>query len=113
MYVAGKLQTRGTLRYEPNVGGVLEFRPGREALQAGGPFFKANFGCIKLDEAQPAVAITPPRALAKGDCWQAKATAELSDFSVLIGDTSAAGAHVRKARITQVSGFERCAWGGP
>lgn len=112
MFVTGRLQARGTLRYEPNDGGVWAFRPDKGALRGRGRFFKAHFGHIKLDEAQPAVAIAPPAGLAKADSWQAKATVKLSDFSVLIGDTSAAGTYAGKARITQVSGFERCTWGG-
>jgi len=62
---------------------------------------------------QPAVNVVPPRPLAGADCWQAQATAQLSDFSVLVGDTSAAGTYPRRARITAVHGFTRCTWGGP
>ncbi|MFN3436688.1 MAG: hypothetical protein ACK41V_03270 [Acidovorax sp.] len=58
-----------------------------DTLQSSGHFFKTNFARIKLDEAQPAVKIDPPPSLAKADCWQAKVAAELSDFSVLVGDT--------------------------
>lgn len=112
VHVTGKLQASGTLRFEPNDGGELEFRPSKETLQVGGSFFKTNFARIKLDQAQPSVQIAPPQSLAKADCWQANATAELSDFSVLIGDTSAAGTYARKARINRVSGFTKCTWGG-
>lgn len=110
--VAGKLHAQGLLRFEPNDGGDLDFRPDRTSLQAGGPFFRTNFARIKLNEAQPSVKVTPPQRLAQADCWQANATVELSDFSVLIGDTSAAGTYARHARITKVSGFHRCTWGG-
>lgn len=110
--VTGKLQASGIVRFEPNDGGELEFRPAKEVLQTAGQFFNANFRRIKLDEAQAPVKITPPQSLAKADCWQANASAELSDFSVLIGDTSAAGTYARQARITQVSGFTKCTWGG-
>jgi hypothetical protein len=112
VHVTGKLHASGTLRFEPNDGGNLEFRPDREALQGRGRFFKTNFERIKLDEAQPAMKVAPPQSLAKADCWQANATAELSGFSILIGDTSGAGAYARQARITQVSGFTKCTWGG-
>lgn len=112
VYLTGRLQARGTLRFEPNDGGELEFRPSKDTLQSNGQFFKTHFARIKLDAVQPAVKIAPPPSLAKVDCWQAKATAELSDFSVLVGDTSAAGTYARKARVTQVSGFARCTWGG-
>ncbi|WP_458233009.1 hypothetical protein [Roseateles sp. P5_E8] len=112
VHVTGKLHASGTLRFEPNDGGELEFRPDKETLQVAGRFFKANFTRIKLDEAQPSVKIAPPKSLAGANCWQAKATAELSDFSVLIGDTSAAGTYARQARVTQVSGFTKCIWGG-
>ncbi len=111
--VAGQLQVSGTLRFEPNDGGELEFRPAREAFKGTGPFFRAHFKSIKLDSAQPAVNVVPPRPLASADCWQAQATAQLSDFSVLVGDTSAAGTYPRRARITAVHGFTRCTWGGP
>jgi len=111
--IAGRLQVPGTLRFEPHDGGALEFRPARAALHGTGPFFRAHFERIKLDAAQPPVAITPPRRLAKADCWQAQATAELSDFSVLVGDTSAAGTYPHRARITAVHGFTACTWGGP
>ncbi len=111
--VAGQLQASGTLRFEPNDGGELEFRPGREAFKGTGPFYRAHFQRIKLDSAQPAVKVTPPRPLAGADCWQAQATAQLTDFSVLVGDTSAAGTYAQRARITAVHGFTRCTWGGP
>lgn len=110
--VTGKLQASGILRFEPNDGGELEFRPGKETLRAGGHFFKTNFARIKLDEAQPPMKIAPPQSLATANCWQAHAKVELSDFSVLIGDTSAAGTYARQARITQASGFTQCTWGG-
>lgn len=112
VHVTGKLHASGILRFEPNDGGELEFRPGKETLQAGGHFFKTNFARIKLDEAQPSVKIAPPQSLAQANCWQANAKVELSDFSVLIGDTSAAGTYARQARITQASGFTQCTWGG-
>lgn len=111
--ITGQLQATGILRFEPNDGGELEFRPGRETFKGTGPFFRANFQRIKLDSAQPAVNVVPPRPLAGADCWQAQATAQLSDFSVLVGDTSAAGTYPRRARITAVHGFTRCTWGGP
>ncbi len=111
--VAGQLQASGIVRFEPNDGGELEFRPGREAFKGTGPFFQANFQRIKLDSVRPAVNVTPPRPLAGADCWQAQATAQLSDFSVLVGDTSAAGTYPRRARITAIHGFTRCTWGGP
>lgn len=111
--VTGQLQANGILRFEPNDGGELEFRPGREAFKGTGPFFRTHFQRIKLDSVQPAVNVTPPRMLAGADCWQAQATAQLSDFSVLVGDTSAAGTYPRRARITAVHGFTRCTWGGP
>lgn len=110
--VTGKLQASGTLRFEPNDGGEFEFRPGKATLQNGGHFFKTHFTRIKLDQAQKFARIAPPRVLAKADCWQANATAELSDFLVLIGDTSAAGTYARQARISGVSGFTQCTWGG-
>lgn len=112
VYVTGKLQVSGIVRFEPNDGGELDFRPGKETLQTGGRFFRTNFSRIKLDESQPPVKITPPQSLAKADCWQANVTVELTDFSVVIGDTSAAGTSARQARITQVSGFTKCTWGG-
>ncbi|RYE79796.1 MAG: hypothetical protein EOO80_05485 [Oxalobacteraceae bacterium] len=112
VHVTGKLHASGTLRFEPNDGGELEFRPDRETLQVAGRFFKTNFMRIKLDEAQPSVKVAPPKSFASADCWQANATAELSDFSVLIGDTSAAGTYARQARVTQVNGFTKCTWGG-
>lgn len=110
--VAGNLQTAGVLRFEPNDGGELEFRPAKDAFQSFGRFFRTNFERIKLDEAQPPVTVVPPAALAKADCWEARATAELTDFSLLIGDTSAAGTYVRQARITKVGSFKKCIWGG-
>ena len=110
--VTGKLHASGILRFEPNDGGELEFRPGKETLRTGGHFFKTNFARIKLDEAQPPMKIAPPQSLATANCWQAHAKVELSDFSVLIGDTSAAGTYARQARITQASGFTHCTWGG-
>jgi hypothetical protein len=110
--VTGQLKASGILRFEPNDGGELEFRPGKRTLQGGGHFFNTNFARIKLDRAQPPVKITPPNDLAEANCWQANATADLSDFSVLIGDTSAAGTYARQTRITQVSGFTKCTWGG-
>lgn len=112
VHVTGKLVASGTFRFEPNDGGELEFRLSKETLQIGGRFFKTNFARIKLDQARPPVRIAPPQSLAKADCWQANATAELSDFSVLIGDTSAAGTYARHARVTRVSGFTKCTWGG-
>lgn len=111
--IAGRLQVPGTLRFEPHDGGALEFRPARAAFHGTGPFFRAHFERIKLDAAQPPVAIAPPRRLAQADCWQAQATAELSDFSVLVGDTSAAGTYPQRARITAIHGFSACTWGGP
>lgn len=111
--ISGQLLATGTLRFEPNDGGELEFRPGMEAFKGTGPFFRANFRRIKLDSAQPAINVVPPRTLAGADCWQAQATAQLSDFSVLVGDSSAAGTYPRRARITAIHGFARCTWGGP
>ncbi len=110
--VTGKLVASGTIRFEPNDGGELEFRTGQETLNAGGVFFKTNFARIKLDEAKPSVKVVPPRHLASADCWQANATAELSDFAVVIGDTSSAGTYARQARIAQIGGFTQCVWGG-
>lgn len=102
----------GILRFEPNDGGELEFRPALGVFHGAGRFFKANFTRIKLDEAKPSVRIAPPESLTRANCWEANASAELSDFSVLIGDTSAAGTYAQQARITQVGGFAKCTWGG-
>lgn len=110
--VSGTLRVKGILRFEPNDGGVLEFRPTKDAFRGNGKFFNANFERIKLDEAQPPVRVAPPSSLAKADCWQASATAELSDFSVLIGDSSSAGSYARRAQVTGVHGFVKCKWGG-
>ena len=110
--VAGKLEVSGILRFEPNDGGDLEFRLGKEAFRGAGKFFRENFRSVKLDRAQPPVSVKPPKSLANADCWQARATAELSDFSVVIADTSAAGTSARRARIASVKGFTKCTWGG-
>jgi len=110
--VTGKLHATGILRFEPNDGGDLEFRPGQKTFEGAGRFFKTNFTRIKLDEAQPPVDVAPPQSLAKADCWQANASAELSEFSVVIGDSSAAGTYARQAQITRISGFAKCTWGG-
>ena len=110
--IAGTLQATGILRFEPNDGGELDFRPIKETFKSSGKFFRSNFERIKLDGAQPTVTVKPPRDLSKADCWQAYATAELSDFSVVIGDTSAAGTYASRARITGVNTFTKCKWGG-
>ena len=110
--VSGRFQASGILRFEPNDGGELEFRPIKEAFKSTGKFFRINFERVKLDGAQPPVTVKPPQGLAKADCWQAHATAELSDFSVVIGDTSAAGTYAGRARITGVNTFTKCTWGG-
>ena len=110
--ISGRLQASGILRFEPNDGGELEFRPIKATFKSTGKFFRSTFERIKLDGAQPPVTIKPPRGLAKADCWQANATAELSDFSVVIGDTSAAGTYAVRARITGVNTFTKCTWGG-
>ncbi|MBX9900691.1 MAG: hypothetical protein K2Y28_07895 [Burkholderiaceae bacterium] len=110
--IVGKLQATGILRFEPNDGGELEFRPNKETFKNTGKFFTRAFERIKLDSAQPSVGIKPPKNLSKADCWQASATAELSDFSVTIGDTSSAGTYAMRARITEVKNFTKCTWGG-
>lgn len=106
--ITGTLRMVGVLRFEPNDGGELEFRPEQGAHPGAGKFFTANFARIKLDQVQPQVRITLPASLAEADCWQARATAELSDFSLLIGDTSAAGTYAQRARITRITSFTRC-----
>jgi len=110
--IAGRLEASGILRFEPNDGGNLDFRPTKEAFRSTGKFFRTNFRRIKLDGAQPPVAVNPPKSLAKADCWQANATAELSDFSVVVGDTSAAGVYAQRARITRINSFTKCIWSG-
>lgn len=52
--------------------------------------------------------IAPPQSLATADRWQESAKAKLTDFSVLIGDTSVTGTYAQQAKITQVGGFPRC-----
>lgn len=110
--ITGKLKAIGILRFEPNDGGELEFRPSKETFKNTGKFFSRTFERIKLDIAQPSITIKPPQDLAKADCWKADATAELSDFSVTIGDTSSAGTYAMRARITKVNNFTKCTWGG-
>lgn len=110
--VSGRIQASGILRFEPNDGGELEFRPIKETFKSTGKFFRRNFERVKLDGARPPISVKPPRDLAKADCWQANATAELSDFSIVIGDTSAAGTYAGRARITGVNTFTKCTWGG-
>lgn len=110
--VKGTLRASGIVRFEPNDGGNLEFRPAISTFVGTGNFFRSNFRQIKLDEAQPSVVVTPPRSLAKVNCWQATAKAQLTDFSIVIADTSSAGSYARVARISKVSGFSKCEWGG-
>ena len=110
--ITGSLKVSGILRYEPNDGGELEFRPRKESFAGTGKFFKANFQRIKLDAAQPPVRVTPPSNLAQADCWQATAKAELVDFAVVIGDSSSAGAYAKQARVVELGRFSKCVWGG-
>lgn len=107
----GRLKVSGVLRFEPNDGGVLEFRPATASFAATGKFFQQHFTRIKLDGAEPAVRVTPPPSLAQANCWQTPATAELSDFSVVVGDSSSAGTYARKARVTSLGRFKQCTWG--
>lgn len=113
MAVSGTLRATGVLRYEPNDGGELEFRPDAEAFAGTGPFFRAHFNRLKLDSAQPSPVVVPPPALRNADCWQAKASIVATDFRVLVGDTSAAGVYVDKLRLDDIREFTACQWGGP
>ncbi|KFN43040.1 hypothetical protein [Arenimonas oryziterrae] len=110
--LTGTLRVRGLVRFEPNDGGVLEFRPAKRTFLRTGKFFNANFQRIKLDEAMPPVHLVPPKRLGNADCWQASATAELSGFHVLVGDSSSAGSYAQRARLTNLGDFTRCQWGG-
>jgi hypothetical protein len=107
----GRLKVSGVLRFEPNDGGALEFRPAKASFAATGKFFQQHFTRIKLDGAEPAVRVTPPPSLAQANCWQTPATAELSDFSVVVGDSSSAGTYAHKARVTSLDRFKQCTWG--
>jgi len=114
LHVAGKLQAKGILRFEPNDGGELDFRPDKNTFQGTGKLFKENFDRVKLDIAEPSVKITPPQSLAKADCWQANATVELTDFDITPTSTSSKdGTYARQARVTKVTRFTKCIWGGP
>jgi hypothetical protein len=114
LHVVGKLQATGILRFEPNDGGELDFRPDKNTFQGTGKLFKENFDRVRLDNAEPSVKITPPRSLAKADCWQANATVELTDFDITpIITSSKGGTSARQARVTQVTRFTKCIWGGP
>lgn len=111
--IEGKLSTTGTLRYEPNDGGVLEFRPAPATLRRGGNFFQREFVHLKLDQAKPATTVTPPPALQSASCWQADAALEATDFWVVVGDSSSAGTYVQQRKLTGVRNFRACEWGGP
>lgn len=110
--VTGALSTTGTLRYEPNDGGELEFRPAPATLRRGGAFFQRAFARLKLDEARPATPITPPAALQNASCWQADATLKATDFWVVVGDSSSAGTYVQQRTLSGVRNFRACQWGG-
>lgn len=110
--VTGTLRVTGVLRFEPNDGGELAFAPAPALFAGTGKFFRSHFRSIKLDEAQPAPTIKVPANLAKANCWTAKATVELSAFSIVVGDTSAAGTYAGKARVTALRDVGECVWGG-
>lgn len=113
MAVSGTLRATGVLRYEPNDGGELEFRPDAKAFAGTGSFFQTYFNRLKLDSAQPLPAVAPPHTLRNADCWQAKASIVATDFRILVGDTSAAGVYVDKLQLDDVREFTACQWGGP
>lgn len=108
MEIAGKLHATGTLSFEPREGGYLIFSLDEKSLNGSGPFFKSHFGAINLDQAQPPVKVKPPAKLAGTECWKAKASIELSGFTVAIVDSCEGGTSARHARITAISEFSGC-----
>lgn len=106
--IAGKLQATGTLSFEPREGGYLVFAPDKDTFSSTGKFFRTYFKDINLDQAQPPVKVKLPANLTKAECWEAKATVELSDFTVAIVDSCEGGTSVGHARIRAISAFSSC-----
>lgn len=106
--IAGKLQATGRLNFEPREGGNLVFAPDEKTFRNTGKFFRTYFRGINLDEAQPPIKVKLPAHLAKAECWEAKASVELSDFTVAIVDSCEGGTSARRARITAISAFSGC-----
>lgn len=106
--IAGTLTANGLLRYEPNDGGTLAFLPEKALFAHTGSFFRKEFEMLKLDAAQPAPNLHPPRSLAHANCWTAQATLRATDFDLVVGDSSAAGNYVRRLTLTNVRNFRPC-----
>lgn len=106
--ISGTFIADGLLHYEPNDGGTLAFLPEKPAFADSGPFFRREFERLKLDAAQPAPNLHPPRSLARANCWTAQATLRATGFDLVVGDTSAAGNYVRKLSLTKIRNFRSC-----
>jgi hypothetical protein len=107
LLLSGRLTLTGLLRYEPSNGWHWIF-VSDQPIGGAATAFQRAMATLALDRDDGAPLATPPASLASERCWEASATARISDAVVLMGDSELAGMRPMSLRLSKVRDFRAC-----
>jgi hypothetical protein len=108
IFIGGRIQRSGTLRYEPGITADAWFSPQPALISPEHNALAAELSTFKFMEGPDVAKFGFSQSLLNSECFTANVTIEIDGIHLVLGDTDEAGAYPIDFRVLKVSGVKKC-----
>lgn len=108
IFIGGRIQRSGTLRYEPGITADAWFSPQPALISPEHKALAAQLGTFNFIGSRDLAKFGFSQPLLNSDCFTANATIEIDGIHLVLGETDEAGAYPINFKVLKVSGLKKC-----